>query len=96
MCTALKTILLIWLTLVLSWNPATDTHRVYVGRYKMDIDIPDRILEKLQTRGATSVLELVEWLNCSETEIHLGLAALRKQNLVKLREDGRWIMIVPR
>ena len=62
----------------------------------MDIDIQGRILEKLQTTGAASVLELAEWLNCSETDIYLGLAPLRKHNLVKLREDGRWVVVVPK
>jgi len=62
----------------------------------MDIDIPERILDKLQTKGAASVLELAGWLKCSENEIHLGLAPLRKQNLVKLREDGRWVALVPK
>jgi len=62
----------------------------------MAIEIQDRILEKLQTTGAASVLELAEWLNCSETDIYLGLAPLRKQNVVKLREDGRWVLMAPK
>lgn len=61
----------------------------------MDIDIQDRILEKLQTRGPASVSELAELLNRTEGEIHLGLHQLSKQKLIELMVGGRWVVVVP-
>jgi len=60
----------------------------------MDLDIQDRILEKLQTRGPASASELAELLDCTEGEVHVGLHQLSKQKLIELKLGGRWVVVV--